>query len=50
MIAYELLAKLRHLTLTVTDGEIEWIGTFRHWMDASEEEQKIIREWELRTW
>ncbi len=42
MKAFELLSKLRHLTLTATDGKLEWIGTYRQWMDASEEEYKII--------
>lgn len=27
MKAYELLAKLKHLTLTEEDGKLSWIGT-----------------------
>lgn len=30
-IAKDLLAHLTHLTLTATNGKIEWIGTYEAW-------------------
>jgi hypothetical protein len=35
--AQELLAKLNHLTLTETDGEIEFIGTDKQWTMSVQE-------------
>ncbi len=48
MIAYELLAKLRRLTLVGQneDCELEWVGTSRQW-DLETEEESIIRDWEI---
>ena len=40
--AYELLAKLNSLTMTVTDGKIEWIGTDSDWKKVEAEEQNIL--------
>jgi len=42
MIAYELLARLRHLSLAGQDeyGDLEWMGTYRQWMEVSKEEAK----------
>lgn len=50
MTAGELLAKCRHLTLSGinADGELEWIGTLKHWQLAEIEEDQIFSEWELR--
>ena len=47
MEAYKLLSKLRHLTPTITEGKIEWIGTYRQWQDAQREEEKILSDWEV---
>lgn len=47
MYAYELLAKLRLLTLTVEDGQIAWMGTNQKWKELGLEEESIIRDWEL---
>lgn len=43
--AYELLAKLRHLTLAGRneEGELEWIGTTRQWDETIFEESRILR-------
>jgi hypothetical protein len=42
--AYELLPKLRHLTLSGVneEGELEWIGTFQEWQEVNYEEMKMI--------
>ena len=50
MKAYELLAKLRHLTLLGLGegGEIEWLGTYRDWVLVAEEEKNILAFDELR--
>jgi hypothetical protein len=48
MIAYELLAKLRKLTLAEEGGEISWIGTFTQWQSVDAEEYFIIKDWELK--
>lgn len=37
----ELHSKLVHLTLTETDGSIEFIGTFKQWQDAAALEKKL---------
>jgi len=37
MRAYELLAHLRYLTLTTTDGKMEWIGTRQDWQNVENE-------------
>ena len=37
MRAYELLAHLKNLTLTATDGTMEWIGTKREWDNTENE-------------
>jgi hypothetical protein len=39
MIAYELLARCRHLTLAGQDedGELEWMGTQEHWREVEKE-------------
>jgi hypothetical protein len=44
--AYELLAKLRVLTLTGQDedGELEWVGPHDAWQQIEEEENAIL--WE----
>ncbi len=46
MIAYELLSKLRNLTLAGQneDGELEWIGTTKQWRDADIDAELILRE------
>ena len=40
--AYQLLARLNHLTLAGQDeyGDLEWIGTYGQWMQVSKEEIK----------
>lgn len=40
MLAYELLARLKHLTLT-SDGEggVEWVGTNDHWLAVRRDEE-----------
>jgi hypothetical protein len=37
MMAYQLLARLTFLSLAGQneDGELEWIGTYKQWMDVS---------------
>lgn len=47
--AYELLAKLRLLTLSGIDfeDELEWIGTDLQWRKCRYEEESIIRDYEL---
>lgn len=49
MFAYQLLAKLRSLTLwgQDEDGELEWCGTSSQW-ELSIEEESILRDWELK--
>lgn len=47
MYAYELLAKLRLLTLTEEDGKIAWIGTDQKWKELRMEEESILRDWEI---
>lgn len=44
MKAYELLAKLRHLTLWGQDvcGELEWVGTYQDWVLVEEEKKNIL--------
>lgn len=44
MIAYELLAKLRILTLSGQDeyGELEWIGTRSQWNALEMMEENIV--------
>lgn len=37
MKAYELLAKLNHLVLTVEEGKLSWIGTQAEWSRVEEE-------------
>lgn len=46
MKAYELLGKLRNLTLTGQneEGELEWIGTDRQWRDSEIESEILLRE------
>lgn len=45
--AYELLAKLRHLTLTgYEDGYFEWVGTNEAWNKVKAEEDLILLNWE----
>ena len=41
--AYQLLAKLRHLTLLGVDddGELEWCGTYKQWAEVNSEELKL---------
>jgi len=48
MKAYELLAKLRRLTLCGQneEGELEWVGTSSQW-DLATEEEAILREYEM---
>lgn len=47
MRAYELLAKLRYLTLVgYEDGEYVWVGTNKKWEMAEWEEECILRDWE----
>ena len=49
MIAYELLAKLRLLTLAGCEGgELLWIGTNDAWRQIANEEMSIIRDFELK--
>ena len=45
MPAYQLLAKLRRLTLWGQnyDGELEWVGTTRDWNALAIEEEDILR-------
>ncbi len=40
--AYQLLARLNHLSLIGQDedGDLEWMGTYRQWMEVSKEELK----------
>ncbi len=45
--AYELLAKLRLLTLIQEDGQIAWIGTDQKWKELPLEEESILRDWDL---
>lgn len=46
MLAYQLLARLRHLTLTADndaeywDEKIQWIGTNSQWLQVNKEEQQ----------
>lgn len=44
MMAYELLARCRHLTLTGQDddGELEWVGTKEKWEAVNKEEVEAI--------
>ena len=48
-LAYELLAKLRYLTLVGQDdeGELEWIGTDHQFKMVKIEEECILRDWEV---
>ena len=48
--AFQLLAKCRHLVLSGIDddGDLEWIGTYREWQDASNEEEEIIKAYEMK--
>jgi hypothetical protein len=49
MIAYQLLAKLRLLTLAGCEGgELLWIGTNESWNLLATEEESILRDWELK--
>lgn len=49
MIAYELLAKLRCLTLIgYEDGELLWVGNDEQWKKLSWEEEAILRDNELK--
>lgn len=49
MKAYELLAKLRYLTLAgYEDGNLIWIGTTEQWNDVRFEEESILRDWDLK--
>lgn len=50
MMAYELLARCRHLTLCGVDeyGELEWLGTLEHWNSLPFEEERILSNWEVR--
>lgn len=47
--AYELLAKLRYLTLIGQnyDSELEWVGTTEKWNKVKLEEEAIVRDFEL---
>lgn len=47
MYAYELLAKLRLLTLTEEDGEIAWIATDQKLKELRMEEESILRDWDI---
>jgi hypothetical protein len=49
-IAYQLLAKLRQLTLVGqnADGELEWIGTTSQWNNLPFEEESILRDYQLK--
>lgn len=46
MLAYELLARLRLLTLSgINDeGDLEWLGTYQQWCQVEKEEQKILEQ------
>jgi len=48
MQAYELLAKLRCLTLTEENGKMAWIGTNMEWEEVHLEEQDILFEWTVK--
>ena len=50
MKAYELLAKLRHLTLLGKNecGQLEWLGSYRDWVLTGEEEKNILAFDEIR--
>lgn len=43
MYAYELLAKLKHLSLVGQDeeGNLEWVGSKYDWINAQREENKL---------
>lgn len=43
MYAYELLPRLRHLTLVGQDedGALEFLGTFKQWQTVAKEEEKL---------
>jgi hypothetical protein len=47
--ANELLAKLRLLVLSGQDidGSLEWIGNDKEWKGLANEEESILRDWEL---
>lgn len=47
--AYELLAKLRLLTLVGQndEGELEWVGTTKQWKELKYEEESILRDADL---
>jgi hypothetical protein len=47
MKAYELLARIRCLSMTDLDGEIAWIGTREQRARIPEEEERIIAAYEL---
>jgi hypothetical protein len=49
MLAYELLAKLRCLTLVGQNHfkELEWIGTDKQWKALQFEEECILMDWKL---
>lgn len=43
MIAYELLSKLRCLTLVgYSNGDYEWCGTDSQWREVQKEEDRIL--------
>ena len=50
MLAFELLAKLRLLTLCGQEfyGELEWMGNSRQWNQLAIEEEEILRAWEVK--
>lgn len=46
MVAFELLPKLTHLTLTgQEDGELEFIGNLKQWMLAGDMERDILQKY-----
>lgn len=40
--AKNLLSRLNHLTLTATDGQIEWIGTDNAWTRVIQEDDGVV--------
>ena len=50
ILAYELLAKLRCLTLVGQnyDGELEWLGSTEAWNKVDHESEAILRDWDLQ--
>ena len=44
LLAYELLARCKHLTLCGVDedGELQWIGTAQQWGDVTFDEMNVL--------